>query len=74
MDGDPFDGCDGGFEAFVSGFEAGAVEGLFEGFAGEDAEGVGDAGLLLGLAYASGYFGVDGLVEGGFAAEEAAPW
>ena len=72
LDGDHFDGGDGGFEAFVAGFEAGAVEGLLEGFAGEDAEGVGDAGLLLGLADAAGDFVVDGFVVGGFAAEEAA--
>ena len=68
LDGDHFDGGDGGFEAFVAGFEASAIEGLLEGFAGEDAEGVGDAGLLLGLADAAGYFGVDGFVVGGFAA------
>ena len=72
LDGDHLDGGDGGFEALVAGFEAGAVEGLLEGFAGEDAEGVGDAGLLLGLADAAGDFVVDGLVVGGFAAEEAA--
>jgi hypothetical protein len=72
MDGDHFDGCNGGFEAFIASFEAGAVEGLLESFAGQDAEGVGDAGLLLGLADAASDFGVDGLVVGGFAAEEAA--
>ncbi len=72
LDGDHFYGGYGGFEAFVAGFEAGSVEGLFEGFAGEDAEGVGDAGLLLGLADSAGDFVVDGLVVGGFAAEEAA--
>ncbi len=72
MDGDHFDGGDGGFEAFVAGFDAGAVEGLLEGLAGEDAEGMGDAGLLLGLADSASYLGVDGLVVGGFAAEEAA--
>ena len=72
LDGDHFDGGDGGFEALVACFEAGAVEGLFEGFAGEDAEGVGDAGLLLGLADAAGDFVVDGFVVGGFAAQEAA--
>ena len=72
MDGDHLDGGDGGFEAFVAGFEAGAVEGLLEGFAGEHTEGVGDAGLLLGLADAAGNLVVDGLIVGGFAAEEAA--
>src|SRR6266702_4231664 len=72
LDGDHLDGGDGGLEAFVSGFEAGAVEGLLEGLAGEDAEGVGGAGLLLGLADAAGDLVVDGLVVGGLAAEEAA--
>ena len=72
MDGNHLDGCDGGFEAFVAGFEAGAVEGLFEGFAGEDAEGVGDTGVLLGLADAAGDFVINGLVVGGFATEETA--
>ena len=71
-DGDHLDGGDGRFEALVAGFEAGAIEGLFEGLAGEDTEGVRDAGLLLGLADAAGDFVVDGLVVGGFAAEEAA--
>ena len=33
---------------------------------------MGDSGLLLGLADSAGYFVVDGLVVGGFAAEEAA--
>ena len=72
MDGDHFDGGDGCLEALVSGFEASTVEGLFEGFAGEDAEGVGDAGLLLGLSDTSGDFVVDGFVVGSFSAEEAA--
>jgi hypothetical protein len=72
LDGDHLDGGGGGFEAFVAGFEAGAIEGLLQGFAGENAEGVGDAGLLLGLADAAGDLVVDGLVVGGFAAEEAA--
>jgi hypothetical protein len=72
LDGDHFYGGYGGFEAFVSGFEAGSVEGLLEGLAGEDAEGVGDAGLLLGLAYAAGDLVVDGLVVGGFSAQKAA--
>ena len=72
MDGDHFDGGDGGFEALVTCFEASAVESLLEGFAGEDTEGMGDAGVLLGLADAAGYFVVDGLVVGGFATEEAA--
>ena len=53
-------------------FQTGAVECLLQRFAGEDAEGVGDAGLLLGLADAAGDFVIDGLVVGGFAAEEAA--
>ena len=72
LDGDHFDGGDGGFEALVAGFEAGAVEGLLQGFAGEHTERVRNAGVLLGLAYAAGYFIVDGLVVGGFAAEETA--
>jgi hypothetical protein len=72
LDGDHLDGGAGGFEALVSGFEAGAVEGLFEGLAGEDAEGVGDAGVLLRLADAAGDLVVDGFVVGGFAAEETA--
>ena len=72
MDRDHFDCGDGCFEAFVSGFDSSAVEGLFECFAGEDAEGVGNAGLLLGLADASSYFGVDGFVVGSFATEEDA--
>ena len=72
MDGYHFDGSDGGFEAFVACFEAGAVECLFEGFAGEDTEGVGHTGLLLRLADATGDFVVDGFVVGGLSTEEAA--
>jgi hypothetical protein len=72
LDGDHLDGGGGGFEALVAGFEAGAIEGLLQGFAGKDSEGVGDAGLLLGLADAAGDLVVDGFVVGGFAAEEAA--
>jgi len=72
LDGDHLDGGDGGLEALVASFEAGAVEGLLEGLAGEDTEGVGDAGVLLGLTDAAGDFVVDGLVVGGFAAEETA--
>ena len=72
MNGDHFDGGDGGFEALVAGFEAGAVKSLLESFAGEDTEGVRDASVLLGLADASGDFVVNGFIVGGFAAEEAA--
>lgn len=46
---DHFDGCVRGFLTLVAGFAAGAVECLFEGFAGDDAEGdrdiTADAGL-----------------------------
>jgi hypothetical protein len=72
VDGDHFDGGDRGFEALVARLDAGAVERLLQRFAGEHAEGVGDARLLLRLADAARDLVVDGLVVGGFAAEQAA--
>src|SRR5271154_243845 len=72
LDGDHLDGGDGGLVALVAGFEAGAVEGLLKRLTGEDAEGMGYAGLLLRLANAAGDLVVDGFVVGGFAAEETA--
>ena len=72
LDRDHLDGGDGGFEALVSCLQAGAVESLFERLAGEDAEGVGDAGILLRLADATRDLVVDGLVVGGFATQKTA--
>src|SRR5271169_1713844 len=69
---DHLDGGCAGLKALVSALDAGTVEGLLEGFAGEHAEAVGDAGLLLRLADAARDLVVDGLVVGGFAAQEAA--
>ena len=60
----------GGFEAFVTGFEAGTVERLLQCFAGENAEGMGDASLLLRLPDAACDLVVDRFVVGGFTAEE----
>jgi hypothetical protein len=69
---DHLDGRHGGLEALVAGLDAGAVERLLQGFAGEHAKAVGNAGLLLRLADAARHFVVDGLVVGGFAAQQAA--
>jgi hypothetical protein len=60
------------FESLIAALQAGAVESLLQGFAGEDAEGVGDAGVLLGLADAASDFVVDGFVVSGFSANETA--
>ena len=62
----------GGLKALVAGLDARAVQRLLQSFAGEHAEAVGNAGLLLRLADAAGHFVVDGLVVGGFAAQQAA--
>ena len=62
----------GGFKALVAGLDAGAVERLLQGLAGEHAKAVGNAGLLLRLADAARHLVVDGLVVGGLAAQQAA--
>ena len=67
-----FNGGGGGLKALVAGLDAGAVQRLLQSFAGEHAEAVGNAGLLLRLADAARHFVVDGLVVGGFAAQQAA--
>ena len=63
-----FNGGDGGFESFVAGLQSGAVQRLLQRFAGQDAEGMRHACLLLGLAKAAGDFVVDGFIVGGLAA------
>src|ERR1041385_2255358 len=64
------DGGERGFGALVAALQAGAVDGLLEGVAGEDAVGVGDAGLLRGLADAARDLGGDVLVVRGVAAQD----
>jgi hypothetical protein len=51
---DHFDGGGGGFGAFVAAFAAGAVDGLLDGVAGQDAENHWDAGREGGLGDAVG--------------------
>jgi len=67
-----FDGCHCCFKSLVSGLDACPVEGLFEVFAGEHAEAVGNSCFLLGLPDAASDFVVDGFVVGCLAAQEAA--
>ena len=62
--------ADGGLESLIAGFYSGAVQGLFQRFAGEHAEGVRDTCLLLRLADAARDLVIDGLVVGGFAAQQ----
>jgi hypothetical protein len=45
---DHFDRCECGFVTFVANFAAGAVQSLVHGFAGDDAEGHGDASFFHG--------------------------
>ena len=59
------------FEAFVSHLQTGAVDGLFQRFAGEHAESVGHAGLLRGLPDAARDFIDDDIVMRRIAAKQA---
>ena len=59
------------FETFVAHLQASAVDGLFQRFAGEDAESVRDTGFLGGLSDAASDFIDDDIVVGGVSAEQA---
>lgn len=59
------------FEAFVSHFQTGSVDGLFEIFAGKHTESVGHAGLLGGLPDAARDFVHDHVIVRGIAAQQA---
>src|SRR5581483_6700126 len=58
-------------ESLVAALEAGAVDGLLERVAGEDAESMGHAGFLGRLADAAGALVGDHVVVRGVAAEQA---
>ena len=72
FEGGEFEGGEGGFVSLVAHFEAGAVDGLLQVFAGEDAEADGDAGGERNLSDAAGDFVDDDIVVGGVSAQEAA--
>lgn len=60
------------FETFISHFQTSAVNGLFEGLAGQDAKRVRDAGFLRRLSYAARDFVDDDIVVGSVSAKQAA--
>ncbi len=62
----------GSLKSLVARLDAGAIERLLQGLAGEHAKAVRNAGLLLRLADAARHFVVDGLVVRGLAAQQAA--
>ena len=61
-----------GLVAFVAGFQAGAVDGLFERVAGQDAESHRHAGIELRELNAARGFRCDVIVVGGLATQDAA--
>src|ERR1700722_19065902 len=65
-----FDGGCSGLKALVPALDSGAVQGLLQSFAGEHAEAVRNAGLLLGLPDSACNLVVDGLVVSSFSAQQ----
>src|SRR5260370_11040228 len=67
-----FDGGQARFKTLVAALEAGAVDGLFEGVAGQHAKNNGEAGVHLRELQTARGFGANVIVMRGFSAQNAA--